>query len=43
MRKLMSVYNGTFSLLVLMFLVTASVSNAQVIEFAAENDSKSEG
>jgi len=38
----MSVYNGTFSLLVLMFLVIASASYAQTIEFTTENNTKSE-
>lgn len=43
MRKLMSVYDGTYSLLALMFLVITSISNVQAIEFITENDSKSEG
>lgn len=38
----MSVCNGTYSLLALMFLVITSVSNAQVIEFTTEHNTESE-
>jgi len=38
----MSVYDGTYSLLALMFLVITSVSNAQAIEFTTEHNTESE-
>ena len=38
----MSVYDGTYPLLALMFLVITSVSNAQAIEFTTEHNTESE-
>tara|TARA_R110002012_G_scaffold28988_2_gene90146 strand:+ start:886 stop:1086 length:201 start_codon:yes stop_codon:yes gene_type:complete len=42
MRKLMSIYNGTYSLLALMFLVIARVSNSQAIESTTAHNTESE-